>query len=95
MTVLIDGKDDTRRQILRAASCQFAVMPYSQVNLDDIVTAADVTKGVLYTHFRSKSALAAALVEHHLDLSWDIGAQRIALGLGGLELERGVPDPDP
>ncbi|MCW2734158.1 MAG: transcriptional regulator [Mycobacterium sp.] len=86
MTDFTEGKGDgARQQILCAASRHFAVMPYSQVNLDDIVNAADVTKGVLYTHFRSKLALATALVEHQLEVAWDIGAKRIALGLDGLE----------
>jgi TetR/AcrR family transcriptional regulator, transcriptional repressor for nem operon len=86
LTEFIDDKGDiTRQQILRAASRQFAVMPYSQVNLDDIVSAALVTKSVLYTHFRSKLALATALVEHHREVSWRVGANRITLGLSGLE----------
>jgi TetR/AcrR family transcriptional repressor of nem operon len=77
--------DTTRRRILRAAARKFAVMPYGQVNSDDVVASADVTKGVLYTHFGSKHALASALVEHHLEVSWTMGADRISLGLGGLE----------
>lgn len=86
MTELIhDPADRTRKRILRAAARQFAVMPYSQVNLDDVIATADVTKGVLYSHFRSKEALATALVEHHIEVAWEIGARRIALGLGGLE----------
>jgi AcrR family transcriptional regulator len=60
-------------------------MPYSRVNLDDIVSNALVSKGMLYTHFRSKMALATALVEHHLEVSWQIGAKRITAGLDGLE----------
>ncbi len=48
MIDFIEGKGDTnRQQILLAASRQFAVVPYNHVNLDDIVTTADVTKGVL------------------------------------------------
>ncbi|MCW2513608.1 MAG: transcriptional regulator [Mycobacterium sp.] len=86
MTDFLEGRGDTaRRLILHAASRQFAVMPYSQVNLDDIVNSADVTKGVLYTHFRSKLDLATAVVDHLLEVAWDIAAKRIALGLGGLE----------
>jgi TetR/AcrR family transcriptional repressor of nem operon len=83
--IICDKGDNTRRQILRAASRHFAVMPYSQVNLDDIVSAAEVTKSVLYGHFRSKLALATALVEHHLEVSWHVGAKRMTLGLNGLE----------
>ena len=86
MTYSLDGPGDTtKRRILRAAARKFAVMPYSQVNLDDVVADAEVTKGVLYSHFGSKQALATALVEHHLEVSWAVGADRIALGLGGLE----------
>jgi TetR/AcrR family transcriptional repressor of nem operon len=77
--------DTTRRRILRAAARKFAVMPYGQVNSDDVVASADVTKGVLCTHFGSKHALPRALMEHHLEVSWTMGADRISLGLGGLE----------
>ncbi|MDX1888987.1 helix-turn-helix domain-containing protein [Mycolicibacterium sp. 050158] len=80
-----DGGDRTRSHILRAAARQFAVRPYSQVNLEDIVAAAEVTKSVLYTQFRSKMALATAIVEHHREPSCAVGSNRIALGLGGLE----------
>jgi TetR/AcrR family transcriptional repressor of nem operon len=81
-----DGRDDTtKRRILRAAARKFAVTPYGQVSLDDVVADAEVTKGVFYSHFGSKQALANALVEHHLEVSWAGGADRIALGFGGLE----------
>src|SRR5262245_38436634 len=56
--------DTTRLQILRAASRQFAYRPYSLVSLDDILGDAEVTKGAMYFHFRSKYALATAIVEH-------------------------------
>jgi AcrR family transcriptional regulator len=56
--------DATRLQILRAAAHHFATRHYSQVNLDDILASADVTKGALYFHFRSKQALATAVVEY-------------------------------
>jgi AcrR family transcriptional regulator len=39
------------------------------------VTTAEVTKRALYAHFRSKLALATALVEHHLEVSCHIGAK--------------------
>ncbi|MET0450595.1 MAG: TetR/AcrR family transcriptional regulator [Mycobacterium sp.] len=82
----INGKADrTRQHILRAASRPFAVMPYTQVNLFDILTSANVTKGVLYTHFGSKLQLATALVERHLDVSRKVGGRGVGLGLSGLE----------
>lgn len=55
--------DTTRRQILRAASHQFAQRPYHDVGLNDILTEADLTKGAMYFHFRSKHALAVAIIE--------------------------------
>lgn len=53
----------TRRQILRAASHQFARRAYHDVGLDDILTEAELTKGAMYFHFRSKHALAVAIIE--------------------------------
>jgi AcrR family transcriptional regulator len=57
--------DATRQQILRAAAHQFAHRPYSLVSLDDILADAEVTKGALYFHFRSKHALALAVIDDH------------------------------
>src|ERR1700743_835640 len=59
-----DGRADvTRRQILRAASHQFARRAYHDVGLDDILAEADLHKGAMYFHFRSKHALAVAIIE--------------------------------
>jgi AcrR family transcriptional regulator len=55
--------DITRRQIIRAAAGHFARQPYDLVSLDDILADAAVTKGAMYFHFRSKHALASAIVE--------------------------------
>ena len=69
MTDMVDKKaSSTRLEIILAAAHEFAVKPYSSVNLDDILAHADVTKGAMYTHFRSKSALAKAIVEHRAEL---------------------------
>jgi len=53
----------TRRQILRAASHQFARRAYHDVCLDDILAEAELAKGAMYFHFHSKSALAVAIME--------------------------------
>ena len=55
--------DTTRQQILRAAARQFARLPYHQVGLDDVLAEAELTKGAMYFHFRSKHALALAIIE--------------------------------
>lgn len=57
----------TRQQIVRAAAGHFARQPYDLVSLDDILTDAAVTKGAMYFHFRSKHALASAIVERWVD----------------------------
>jgi TetR/AcrR family transcriptional regulator, transcriptional repressor for nem operon len=56
--------DTTRRQILHAAAQQFAQRAYHNVGLDDILAEAGVTKGAMYFHFRSKHALAMAVIDH-------------------------------
>jgi TetR/AcrR family transcriptional regulator, transcriptional repressor for nem operon len=59
-----DGRADaTRRQILRAASHQFARRAYHEVGLDDILAEAELTKGAMYFHFKSKHALAVAIID--------------------------------
>lgn len=61
-----DGRaDTTRQQILRAAAHQFARRPYHDVGLDDILAEAELTKGAMYFHFRSKHALAVAIIDQH------------------------------
>jgi AcrR family transcriptional regulator len=77
--------DTTRLQILRAASRQFARKPYSLVSLDDILADAEVTKGAMYFHFRSKYALASAIIEHRGTVARASVDQLIAQKLSGLE----------
>jgi len=77
--------DTTRQQILRAASHQFARKSYSLVSLDDILADAEVTKGAMYFHFRSKHALAAAIIEYRFDLARTSVDELLARKLSGLE----------
>ena len=86
VTEQIDRKaDTTRRQILRAASHQFAHKSYSVVCLDDILAEAEVTKGAMYFHFRSKHALAVAIVEQRAAMAHDALDELVARKLSGLE----------
>ena len=86
MTEQIDRRADTTRlQILRAASRQFAHKSYSLVSLDDILADAEVTKGAMYFHFRSKHALASAIVEYRFAAAQSAVDELIALRLSGLE----------
>ena len=75
----------TRRQILRAAAHQFAHRPYSEVSLDDILAEAAVTKGAMYFHFRSKYALALALIDEQTNKGRAATNKVLARRLSGLE----------
>jgi AcrR family transcriptional regulator len=77
--------DTTRLQILRAAARQFAHKSYSLVSLDDILADAEVTKGAMYFHFRSKHALASAIVEYRGALAREAVEELLARKLSGLE----------
>jgi AcrR family transcriptional regulator len=86
VTEQIDKRADTTRlQILRAASRQFARKSYSLVSLDDILADAEVTKGAMYFHFRSKHALASAIVEYRAAVARGAVNELLALKLSGLE----------
>lgn len=77
--------DSTRRQILRAAAHQFARRPYHDVGLDDILAVAELTKGAMYFHFRSKHALALAVIEEQLARDNAAVHELISRQLSGLE----------
>jgi AcrR family transcriptional regulator len=86
VTEQIDRRADTTRlQILRAASRQFARKSYSFVSLDDILADAEVTKGAMYFHFRSKHALAAAIIDYRAEVARASVDQLLARKLTGLE----------
>jgi AcrR family transcriptional regulator len=86
VTEQLDRRADiTRLQILRAASRQFAHRSYSLVSLDDILADAEVTKGAMYFHFRSKHALASAIIEHRAAVARASVDQLLARRLSGLE----------
>jgi TetR/AcrR family transcriptional regulator, transcriptional repressor for nem operon len=81
-----DGRaDTTRRQILRAASHQFARRAYHDVGLDDILTEAELTKGAMYFHFRSKLALAVAIIEDQTAVGTVAVEDLLSRNLSGLE----------
>ena len=64
----------TRKHILDAAYVEFRRRGYARVGVDEIATAAKVTKRTLYHHFDSKDALLAAVLERQHELAiltWD------------------------
>jgi TetR/AcrR family transcriptional repressor of nem operon len=86
MTDVTDRRSDTtREQILRAAAHQFAQRPYYAVGLDDILADAQLTKGAMYFHFRSKHALALAIVDEQTIRSGAAIQDLFTRKLSGLE----------
>jgi TetR/AcrR family transcriptional regulator, transcriptional repressor for nem operon len=86
MSDLGDKRSDTTRdQILRAAAHQFAHRPYYAVGLDDILAEAQLTKGAMYFHFRSKHALALAIVDEQTETYSEAVQNLLARKLSGLE----------
>ncbi len=86
MTEQLDRRADaTRLQILRAASHEFARKSYSQVSLDDILAQAEVTKGAMYFHFRSKHELALAIIDRQSALGYKSMSEVLSRKLSGLE----------
>ncbi len=86
MTETTDTRaDTTRQQILRAAAGQFARLPYHQVGLDEVLAEAELTKGAMYFHFRSKHALALAIIEDQITRSDHAISDLLARKLSGLE----------
>jgi len=57
------GKPSTRRAILSAAYHCFRDSGYHDAAVDEIVAAANVSKGTFYYHFKSKQAVFIAILE--------------------------------
>jgi AcrR family transcriptional regulator len=55
------------------------------VSLDDILADAEVTKGAMYFHFRSKHALASAIIEHRSASARAAVDELLARKLSGIE----------
>ena len=53
----------TRATVLKAALTVFSAKGYAAAKLDDVATAAKVTRGAIYWHFKSKADLYNTLVE--------------------------------
>ncbi len=86
MTEQVDRRADaTRLLILEAASHEFARKSYSQVSLDDILAQAEVTKGAMYFHFRSKHELALAIIERQSQAGSEIMTEVLSRKLSSLE----------
>lgn len=70
MTGYTDKALATRERILEAANALFYAHGYHATGLDRIIARAGVTKGNFYYYFKSKEALAAAVLTWHRDLAF-------------------------
>ena len=82
--------DDRRRQLLDVACTVFAHGGFHTTSMDDVATAAGVTKPVLYQHFPSKRALYLELLEAvGVQLLESLGAATTSAHTGRERVERG------
>ncbi|CAH1649692.1 TetR/AcrR family transcriptional regulator [Hyphomicrobiales bacterium] len=58
------GKPDARSRLLEAALTLIRAKGYSATSVDELCTAAGVTKGAFFHHFKSKDALAVAAADY-------------------------------
>ncbi|KOV81629.1 ScbR family autoregulator-binding transcription factor [Nocardia sp. NRRL S-836] len=63
MNVRREQSARTRSKLLQAATEVFDRNGFARSSLTDVCARADVSKGALYCHFRSKEALGVAIVE--------------------------------
>jgi TetR/AcrR family transcriptional regulator, transcriptional repressor for nem operon len=59
----------TREKLLDASFVLFREKGYSATSIDELCAMAEVTKGALFHHFRSKDALAVAAVDRWSEVS--------------------------
>jgi len=74
----------TRETVLSAAASVFDRQGFGATRLDEIAAAAGVSKGALYFHFASKSAIAAAINERHHARGAKLVLDSHSWGLDGL-----------
>jgi AcrR family transcriptional regulator len=90
-------KDKTRQRIVTAAARLFRRHGYAGVGIDEIMAAADLTRGGFYGYFRSKSDLFAAVMQVEHDFNRRMGERPgesvRELGESALDVVSGYLDP--
>ena len=65
------GATNVREKLARSAAALFQRFGYAHVSIRDIASSVDVPKGGFYNHFKSKEALASAILSQHFDALMD------------------------
>jgi len=73
------GAPNVREKLFGSAAALFQRFGYVHVSIRDITSSIDIPKGTFYNHFKSKEALASAILSQHFD------AIMKALGKNGSE----------
>lgn len=63
---------ETRTRILEIAQDAILQKGFDATSIEEIVAAAEITKGGFFYHFPDKSALARALIERHIEIEDEI-----------------------
>ena len=70
---------NAREKLFASAAVLFQRFGYARVSIRDITSSVGIPKGTFYNHFRSKEALASAMLSQHFNALLDV------LGEGGSE----------
>jgi len=73
------GAPNVREKLSGSATALFQRFGYAHVSVRDITSSIDIPKGTFYNHFKSKEALASAILSQHFDALME------ALGQSGSE----------
>ncbi len=65
-------RPDTRTRILDIAQDSVLQKGFDATSIEEIVAAAEITKGGFFYHFPDKNALALALIERHIAVEDDL-----------------------
>ncbi len=69
------AKPDARSKLLEAALSLIRVKGYSATSVEELCTAAGVTKGAFFHHFKNKDELGVAAANHWSKMTGDLFAQ--------------------
>jgi TetR/AcrR family acrAB operon transcriptional repressor len=80
----------TRASVLKAALAVFSAKGYAAATLDDVASAAKVTRGAIYWHFKSKADLYNTLTEELSARGADLVQEAVKEGGTFLDILRRV-----